>query len=120
MPARSILVQCGHGTYGRDDDAYGALLAANAALAKGLDVTLVLIDDGVLMAKLGQDPSGVGLPNNLDGINDLLELGGRLVVVGESLRERGLGKEDIVEGAQVLTLAQLVPLIEEHSVTLTF
>ena len=60
MGLNSVLIYATHGTYGRDDDAYGTMLAANAALAKGMDVTLVLVDDGVAMATKGQDVEAGG------------------------------------------------------------
>ena len=63
MGMKKLLIYATHGTYGRDDDAYGAMLAANAALAKGLDVILVLVEDGVAMAKAGHSrgaPGGAG------------------------------------------------------------
>ena len=68
MNKNSLLLFVTHGTYGRDDDAFGAMLAANSALAKGVDVGIILMEDGVAMAKKGQDPNGIGLPNNLNEI----------------------------------------------------
>lgn len=120
MDVKNILIYCTHGTYGRDDDAYGAMLAANAALAKGMDVTIVLADDGVAMGKSGQDPSGLGLPNNLDEMADFLELGGRLLVMGGSMEERGIAPGELVEGAEVITAADMVAVIEGHDVSMTY
>lgn len=120
MGLKSILIYATHGTYGRDDDAYGTMLAANAALAKGMDVTLVLVDDGVAMAKTGQDTAVLGLPNNLEEMADFTELGGRLVAAAESLGERGMTGEDLVEAAEVMPMRDIVKLVEEHGVTLTF
>lgn len=120
MGLNSILIYATHGTYGRDDDAYGTMLAANAALAKGMDVTLVLVDDGVAMAKRGQDTAGLGLPNNLDELADFTELGGRLVAVEEAVEERGMTREELVEEAEVMPMKDIVRRIVEHSVTLTF
>jgi tRNA 2-thiouridine synthesizing protein D len=115
-----MLIYATHGTYGRDDDTYGALLAANAALAKGMEVTMLLVEDGVAMAKAGQDPSALGVPNNLDELGDFTELGGRLVVVKEHMEERGIGESELVEGAEVVFLKDIVSLIEGHSLSLTF
>jgi sulfur relay (sulfurtransferase) DsrF/TusC family protein len=120
MGMKKLLIYATHGTYGRDDDAYGAMLAANAALAKGLDVTLVLVEDGTAMAKAGQDTAGLGLPNNLDELADFSDLGGRLVVAGEHLEERGIGKEELIDGCELIPLAGVAGLLAEHDVTLTF
>ncbi|HID73473.1 MAG TPA: hypothetical protein EYP43_00315 [Thermoplasmata archaeon] len=116
----TILIYATHGTYGRDDDSYGTMLMANAALAKGVPTTLLLVDDGVAMAVAGQDTSRLGLPNNLDEITDFLDLGGRLCILRGSLEERGIRKDELVEGAEVVDTGDVVDLIEGHRITLTF
>jgi tRNA 2-thiouridine synthesizing protein D len=120
MKTQSLLIYCTHGTYGRDDDAYGAILQANTALARGMQVTFVLVDDGVLMAKKGQNPDKIGLPNNLNEITDFIELEGRLVVIKESLHERGVSATELVDGIEILDFTHLIPLIEQHQISLTF
>ncbi len=120
MAARSVLVYCVHGTYGRDDDGYGAMLMTNAALAKGMDVTLVLADDGVAMAVAAQDTTRIGLPNNLEEVQNTFDLGGRLLVVKESLAERGIEEDELVEEAEVIDAQEVSSLIMEHDVSMTF
>lgn len=118
--ASSVMIYCVHGTYGRDDDGYGAMLMTNAALAKGMEVTLVLADDGVAMAVAAQDTTRIGLPNNLEEVQNTFDLGGRLLVVRESLAERGIGEEELVEEAEVIPSSDVASLISEHDVSLTF
>ena len=120
MKSQKLLIYNSHGTYGRDDDAYGALLASNGALAMGMEISLVLVDDGVCMAKANQNTGKIGLPNNLEDIQDLIDLEGALYVVNESLEERGIGKEELIDGAQVITLTDIPGLIEQHDISLTF
>ncbi len=120
MKTRSLLIYCTHGTYGRDDDAYGALLQANHAVARGMDVALVLVEDGVLLCKKGQDPSKIGLPNNLDEINDFIELNGNLIVCKESLKERGVNDDELIDGAEIVPFLNILDLIEKSEITLTF
>ena len=120
MATKSLLLYTTHGTYGRDDDGYGACLAANSILAKGLNVTLLLIEDGVALAKSGQNPNNIGLPNNSNEIRDFLDLGGRLIVIKESLEERGIKKDELVEDIEILTLNDVDFLIEDHDLILTF
>jgi predicted peroxiredoxin len=120
MKTSKLLIYCTHGTYGRDDDVYGALLQANHAVARGMNVTLVLVEDGVLLCKTGQNPSKIGLPNNLDEIKDFIELGGRLIVVKESLEERGVKENELIEGAEITPFLNLVDLIEQNEISLTF
>ena len=128
MAMKKLLIYATHGTYGRDDDAYGAMLAANAALAKGMEVTIVLVEDGVAMAKAGQDPSRLGVPNNLDEMADYvlqhfpsaLRVGGRLVLVREHLEERGIGEGELIDDCEIIPLAGVAGLLEEHDISLTF
>lgn len=119
MEMTSLLVYTTHGTYGRDDDGYGALMAANTALAKGIAVTVLLLDDGVAMAKTGQDTSMIGLPNNLGDLQDFIDLDGRLVVVRESMEERGITEDEIMEGAEVVGLKDIPGIIEDNTVSIT-
>jgi predicted peroxiredoxin len=120
MKTISLLIYCTHGTYGRDDDAYGALLQANHSVARGMNVVLVLVEDGVLLSKKGQNPSKLGLPNNFDEINDFIELGGKIVVIKESLEQRGVNKDEIVDGAEIIPFLDIIDLIEQYEITLTF
>lgn len=120
MVSGSMLIYATHGTYGRDDDAYGALLAANNALAKGFRVSLLLVEDGVCLAMSGQDPSRIGLPNNLDDLQDLMDLEGDLLVLRESMEERGIREEELIPEARTITLADLPGLIMTHDISLTF
>jgi sulfur relay (sulfurtransferase) DsrF/TusC family protein len=120
MKSSKLLIYNSHGTYGRDDDAYGALLASNSALAKGMEVSLILVDDGVCMAKANQDTAKIGLPNNLEDIGDLIDLDGVLYVVKECLEERGIANEELIEDAKVITFADIPALIEQHDISLTF
>ncbi len=120
MKTRSLLIYCTHGTYGRDDDAYGALLQANHAVARGMDVALVLVEDGVLLVKKGQNPSKIGLPNNIDEIKDFIELGGKLIVIKESIDDRGIKVNEIIEGAEITPFLDIVDIIEQNDISLTF
>ena len=120
MAGNSILILCAHGTYGNDDDAYGAMLLANTSLAKGLKTTLVLIDDGVFMAKNEQNPDKIGLPSNLNEVLDFLALDGQLLVVKDALEERGIEERELVPGTVIIDPSKIPELIMEHSVSITF
>ena len=120
MKTSSLLIYCTHGTYGRDDDAYGALLQANHAVARGMNVTLVLVEDGVLLSKKGQNPSKIGLPNNLDEISDFIELNGNLIVCKEYIQERGVNDDELIDGVEIIPFLNILDLIEKSEITLTF
>ena len=119
MKSTSLLIYTTHGTYGRDDDGYGALMAGNAALAMGLDATLLLVDDGVVMAKSGQNTTKIGLPNNLEDLQDFIDLGGKLFVVRECLEERGISDVELIGEAKVIGFTELPGIIQEHSTSIT-
>ena len=120
MKSDTILIICTHGTYGRHDDLYGALLTANAALAKGLMVTIFLVEEGVFVCNKNQNPSKIGLTNNIDELNDFLELGGRLIIDKTSIEERGIKKDDMIDGAEIIQIKNIDDAIKNHTVSLTF
>lgn len=120
MKSGKLLIYTTHGTYGRDDDAYGAILASNTALAKGMHVSLVLTDDGVCMGKKNQNTAKIGLPNNLEDLQDFVDLDGNLYIIKESLEERGIGEDELVEHARVIPMSDMVALVNEHDISLTF
>jgi predicted peroxiredoxin len=120
MGIKDLLIICIHGTYGRDDDLYGALLTANAGLAKGLNVTLYFIEEGVFACKKNQNPMKIGLSNNLDELNDFVELGGTLIVDNSSIYERGINKEDMIDGVEISNIENIDDIIKNHKVSLTF
>jgi sulfur relay (sulfurtransferase) DsrF/TusC family protein len=120
MESDTILIMCTHGTYGRHDDLYGGLLTANAALAKGLKVTIFFIEDGVFACNKNQNPSKIGLPNTIEELNDFLELGGRLIIDKISIDERGITMNDMIDGAEIIQIKDIDDIIKNHNVSLTF
>jgi sulfur relay (sulfurtransferase) DsrF/TusC family protein len=92
----------------------------NAILAEEERATLLLVEDGVYFAVREQNPSPLGLPNNLRYVEDFLELGGRIVAVESALKKRGLTPQDLVEGVEVAAYPRLVRELESHAVSVTF
>lgn len=117
---RATLILLTRGTYGHHDDGFSAIQVGNAVLAEEEKAALLLLDDGVYFASRRQNPSPLGLPNNIRYIEDFLELGGRILVLKDSLSRRGLNKEDLAEGVEVITYARMIKEIESHHVSVTF
>jgi sulfur relay (sulfurtransferase) DsrF/TusC family protein len=117
---RSVLFMMTRGTYGRFDDVYGAILVANATLAKQQGATMILINDGIYLAIKDQEPSRIALASNLPEISDFLELGGRLLAHRDSVERRGVEPADFIEGVDIIEDERIVLEIERHSVSLTF
>ena len=120
MKSGSLAVFCTHGTYGRNDDLYGALLLSNAALAKGLKVSLIMIEDGVYACKKNQDTNKIGYPNNLNELNDFIELGGEILVDDLSLNERGMSKDELLDSSKIVGLKTIEEIVGKNSISLTF
>jgi len=117
---RSVLFMVTRGTYGRFDDVYGAILVANATLAKQQGATMILINDGIYLAIKDQEPARIALASNLPEISDFHELGGRLLAHRDSVERRGVEPADFIEGVELIEDEHIVLEIERHSVSLTF
>lgn len=118
--ANAVLVLLTRGTYGRYDDGFSAIQVANAALAREVPATMLLVGDGVYIACRDQTPQELGLRSNNFYLDDLFELDGRLLVLRSSLEKRGLGQGDLVDQAQLVDSSQLARELAAHRITLTF
>jgi sulfur relay (sulfurtransferase) DsrF/TusC family protein len=111
---KRTLIILSHGTYGHNDDAYGAMLVINAILAMGSEATLLLRDDGVYMALKGQDPNEIGQENNLKQLADLVELGGKIYLFGPSLEARAIERSELLDDITIIERMDLVKVLKEH------
>jgi len=116
----SVLILLTRGTYGHWDDAFSAIQVGNAVLAVEEGATMLLLDDGVYFAVRDQDPSGIGITSNTSFIQDFIDLGGRMLALNTSLEKRGLAKEDLMEGVEVITPTQMAKEIAQRHVSVTF
>jgi sulfur relay (sulfurtransferase) DsrF/TusC family protein len=116
----SIIFLITRGTYGRFDDAYGAILVANAALAKQQAATLLLLGNGIYLGMKDQEPSDIFLPNNLPEISDFIELGGRILVHQDSMDKRGVEQDELLEDVEIIDNNRIITEIENHNNSLTF
>lgn len=114
------LVILTQGTYGRFDDGFSANQVVNALRAMDLEASLLLLSDGVYYAVKDQDPTEIGLPNNLSYIEDFLSLGGRVLASLESMGKRGIQKSELVEGTEIVDDLQIAQEITKHKFSLTF
>ncbi len=117
---KKVLISLVHGTYGHQDDGFGAVQLANAILARGGECTLFLRSDGVYILVKGQDPNDLGLPSNLDELADFIELGGVIKADRAAVKERGLLESDLIEDHELIEWDDVLGLLEEHDFCLTF
>lgn len=91
---------------------YGGIHAAeavrhlNGAASQGLEATAILLEDGVYVARAGQDVGATGWTALSPVLEDALRGAGsgspRLLVDRESLHARGLPAESLIPGSTVV------------------
>ncbi len=105
---------------------YGDIQAAEAvrhamgAVGDEIDVTLLLVDDGVYLAKKGQDVGESGYTELGESVSDLIDMGCSVLAEKNSLREAGLDAEDIVDNVKVVTGYEISETIMESDKTMIF
>ena len=115
---------------------YGTIDAAEAIrhAAGGLNfkvpTTLLLMEDGVFVARRDQRPEGIGYLSLSRALEDYLarrgkgqegeEIAGQVVVHGPSLKERGLAAEDLIPGAKVVEEAEATRILASGGWTLVY
>lgn len=106
---------------------YGDLNAAEAvrhAMGGGasdeLDVALLMLDAGVLVARKGQSTDGVEITNLGAALRDCIDMGVALYADKASLMNERLEEKDIAEGISVIGNARVAELIGEANATMIF
>lgn len=90
-------------------------------VAEGLDVQLILVNGGVLLAKKGQNDTGRGLTNLEEALKeDCIEMGAEVYVDKLSLQERHLELIDLVDGIKVADGIEIAELIKGSKATIIF
>jgi predicted peroxiredoxin len=95
---------------------------AGAALASDVEVVLGFQADGVeLVRKGGADGvEAPGFPPLAKLMNDVLELGGKLLVCGPCIKSREISADDLVEGAEVVAAGRFVAEITSATNSLVY
>jgi tRNA 2-thiouridine synthesizing protein D len=87
--------------------AYTGLRFARTCVFEGHKTNLFLIENGVYVAKKGQKPSS-NQPNLGDYLEDLVKDGAEVKVCVVCVQARGLSENDLIAGAKIVTLNELV------------
>ncbi len=118
--AESIVVFISRGPYGLED-AFAGLRFALSQIASGVifDVTVILMEEGVLNAKAGQQSYAIGMPSNFSAIEDLLALDVAVYVINEDVEALGL-KDQLGDGVEGMDRAAVPALVDEKDIIVTF
>ena len=126
MP-KDILIIVRHGPYGGFQAAEG-LRHANGAMSLGFRPIMVLVDDGVYLARANQDPGQsqwLSLGETLEeiiarGLYEKKDAPAEFYVESESLLKRGLTAEDLVEDLEQIDHQKVSQLMTANSLQLVF
>lgn len=109
-------------THGREDPERANLpfIRGNVAAASGQDAVVYLSADAVWLATLvgGKDVRYGGHPTVAEMAASLLANGGRVWVSAESAATRSLGDDDLIAGAEIVSVYQLSDLLTAGSTTI--
>jgi len=103
--------------YGREK-AYTALRFAISSLVDGHEVNLFLVQDGVFVGLNGQGPKQ--FPNHFELLKSFIEEGGKLRICGVCIDARGVNKDDLIDGAEVVGMHEFVEWVAESEKVLMF
>ncbi len=104
---------------------YGMASAAEAYRAvigvagMGIETKAVFVEDGVYSIVKNQNPEGIDMHPIVEAYKQVKEFGAELYVHKESLEERGLSPDELIE-AKVINTEELRKLIEDTDKVITF
>lgn len=113
-----------HATHGPEDPerATMAFVVGNVAATADQHAIVLLTIDGAWLGVRGRadDVAHEGLPRLRDVMTQFVDAGGRIWACGACTKPRGIVAEDLVEGATIVTAAQVVELLASGAASMTF
>ena len=124
---KDILIVIRRGPYGGFQAAEG-LRHANGAMSLGFRPIVVLVDDGVYLAKVGQNPGQsewLALSETLEeiiarGLYEKKDAPAEFYVENESLVKRGLDTEELAEDMEFINHRKVAELMSANRLQLIF
>jgi predicted peroxiredoxin len=111
-------------THGPEDPerATMAFVVGNVAATADQDAIVLLTIDGAWLGVRGRADGVVheGLPVLADVMAQFVAAGGRIWACGACTKPRGITADDLVDGAMIVTAAQVVELLAAGAGSLTF
>lgn len=105
---------------------YGDINAAEAVrhalggAADDLEVSIILLDAGVLLAKKGQNETDTGFTNLEAALKDSIDTGVRVYADKSSVREQYVEAQDIIDGVKIVNGTEISELVKEADQTMIF
>jgi uncharacterized protein len=117
----TILVNATHGPED-PERASLAFVVGNVAATADQDAIVLLTIDGTWLAVRGRadDVAHEGFPRLQDVMTQFVAAGGRIWACGACTKPRGIQPEDLIEGAVIVTAAQVVELLATGAASITF
>ncbi len=113
-----------NGTRGKEDPERATLpfIVGNVAATADQEAVVLLTVDGVWLATKGyaDDVHKEGFQPLRDVIRSFLENGGQIWACGACTKPRGIGEADLIEGARIVTAANVVEYLASGAATLSF
>ena len=99
-------------THGRDDPERATLpfIVANIAASADQEAIVLLTIEGVWLATKGyaDEVHHPGMPPLAEVIASILAQGGQIWACGACTKPRGIGEDDLIEGARIISAADVV------------
>ncbi len=105
---------------------YGDINAAEAvrhalgAVSAELNVDLILVDGGVLLAKKGQDDTGTGFTNLEGALKDCVEMGVTVYADTASLKSQGVPSNEVADNVKLVGAKEIAGLLKNAKSTMIF
>jgi predicted peroxiredoxin len=101
-----------HATHGRDDPERATLpfIVANVAATADQDAVVLLTIEGVWLATKGyaDDIHHEGMPPLAEVLASVVANGGQIWACGACTKPRGITEEQLIEGARIISAADIV------------
>ncbi len=98
--------------------AFTAVRVGLTAVMEEIETTIILMEDGVYCGVKGQ--KSTQFFQVLGVLQDFLEAGGKLLVCGLCIKERGIPEESLIDGAEVIDIHTVVNTMKDSDQTVFF
>jgi sulfur relay (sulfurtransferase) DsrF/TusC family protein len=103
-----------------DINAAEAVRHAMGGVGDEIEVSLVLVDAGVLLARRGQEVGETGFTDLGEALKDSVDMGVAVYADRGSLREHHMESADVAEGVRVVNGSEVADLVKEADSTMIF